>query len=307
MALNLSMLSSISTSFLQDLELVKALHQTADLQPYQHSNDKMPSEFALVKYSPQQIVFSFIGISLLFIISSISLKKMEQRFRLQSDKIMEIAYQFTNLCVNLFLGISGIYLYNFTLPAMDALIITNRITGFENYTHLAFVQIGYNLWALPVGYFLVNESKLMLGHHVATMFICITSAFTDFGFGYHVPFFFGLIEISSVPLAIMNYCKKNQEWAQEYIPSMKEIIRPIFAATFLTTRVFMWTPNMTDVIRSCILLLSTTPSTLAAAVLTIFTLSALFLSALQLYWGILISKGIIKALGSLALKKDKEV
>ena len=204
----------------------------------------------------------------------------------------------TNLFVNLCLVLYGIYYYNATVPKMSSLPVTHWIVGFHQYN--TFV---YNLWSLPVGYFLVGK----LGHHIATICVSLISALSTFGFRYYTPFFFGLIEISSVPLSIMNFCKKNKEWTKKHCPFLGEIIRPIFAIMFLTTRVFMWTPNIYDVLRSSFMLLLSSSSFLTKLVLGLFIVCVAFLTSLQYYWGWLITKGILKLLEGLKVKKVKEV
>lgn len=286
-------------SFTDDLKLVASLQEKVSAM----------HEGEMSAFNADSVAFVMMIASLVtavFGASFATLRSMSKKWNLQGQNIMLVSYQFTNLCVNLCLGLYGIYHYNCTLPDMSELPITTRIIGFSDYNTFGLLQIAYNLWALPVGYFLVKESTAMLCHHIATMIVSSFSVMCTYGFRYHQVFFFGLIEISSVPLAIMNYCKNNNEWSKKHCPRLAELIRPIFAASFLTVRVFMWSPNMYDVLRSSLLVLWNTHTVSNQVNLIIFIFAALFLTLLQYYWGILVVKNIVKVLSGLKLTVAKE-
>lgn len=292
--------SSFQSTLQKDLELVSTLHESEYNAPL------------ITNYTTamQNIFYISATITIAFVLLMIALRNTSKvrgggtsPSNLPDERKLHIAYQATNLCVNLILGLYGIYHYNFTLPSMNDLTVTERIVGFDHNLMFICSQIGYNLWSLPVGYFFMNETAAMMGHHIATITVSLISGLSTTGFRYHTVFFFGLIEISSVPLAVMNFCKNNKDLAQEYCPTVRDIIRPIFAAMFLTTRVLMWTPNMRDVLRSAMMLLWTSPSWFTSIVLFLFILSASFLTFLQFFWGYKIVKGIADKLQS--MKKVK--
>jgi len=253
--------------------------------------------------------YEHIIICIFFIISTISIAirtffhHNKKNLNIQASKADLISYQATNMLVNLFLGLFGLYSYNFCLPDMSTLLITHRIVGFHQFKTFACAQIGYNLWSLPVGYFIVGENTAMMGHHLATIAVSSISLYGRFCFGYHIPFFFGLIEISSVPLAIMNFCKGNPEIAKKYFPYLGAIVRPIFAVSFLTTRVCMWTPAIYDVLRSTVMLCWTCTSVVNQICLGLFFISVTFLTILQYYWGSLVVKGLLKVFQSVQVQK----
>lgn len=124
------------------------------------------------------------------------------------------SYQITNLLVNLTLGCLGIYYQLFLVPRGESTI--NKIVGYQHAKLFAIGQIGYQLWALPIGYFFVGETTSMLVHHVAVISVASVSTFLSCGFRYYTPYFYGLIEISSVPLSIMNSFKNNPDWIKSY-------------------------------------------------------------------------------------------
>eukprot|EP01083_Nonionella_stella_P244018 849758_1 len=145
-----------------------------------------------------------------------SLRVVAKKWNIQSQSINFIAVRSTNLLVNLVFGTYGFYHYNFTLPGMSTLKVTERIVGFQQYANFPCIQIGYNLWSIPAGVVIIGDDAAMIGHHIATICVSAISAFATTGFRYHAPFFFGLIEVSSVLLAIVNYCKENKEWSDKY-------------------------------------------------------------------------------------------
>jgi len=291
-------ITSADTSIANDLALVAELHQTTE--------SGCAIEEKLLNSDAVRLMLCVIAIiTAIFGSSWVFLRRKSKQWNIQNHNAVLVAYQFTNLCVNLFLGLYGMYHYFMTKPAPSKLLVTQRIVGFEQYSTFAMIQICYNLWSLPVGFFLVEESSTMLFHHVATIISSVISISCTFGFRYHQPFFFGLIEISSVPLAIMNYCKKNKEWEKENCPGLLNLIRKIFAVTFLTIRVIMYTPNIYDVERSVVMILWTSKSLSSQIGLIIFFFASLFISILQYYWGMLIVKGIINAVSGVKFKKVK--
>lgn len=276
-------LSSFQLGLRKDLELVSALHENAYEPPF-------VANFALYM---QHICVVFACISFAFVMFVVALRDLTTEKKITQQRKFQIAYQATNLCVNLTLGLYGIYHYNATLPHIKNLTVAERIVGFEDYLIFSCIQIGYNLWSLPVGYFLINETAAMMFHHIATICVSVVSGISTTGLRYYAVFFLGVIEISSVPLALMNFCKSNKELANEYFPRTKELIRPIFAAMFLTTRVLMWTPNILSVVRTVGMLLWTSTSFQTSFALVMLVISAAYLTMLQYYWGYLITKGLI--------------
>lgn len=226
-------------------------------------------------------------------------------FRKNQQLFKKGAYQFTNMSVNLFLGLYGIYHYYASVPQMHLVPITERIRGFPEFAIFGALQTGYNLWSLPIG-FVMKEPMAMVGHHIAVLCVGSLSCFSVHGFRYHAPFFFGVIEISSVPLSIMNFCKDNKDMKLKIgknskgdfpLEKLGGIIRPIFAITFLLVRVILWSPQILDVLRISGLLGYTCPSGdyVCRTALGSFWLSALFLTLLQFFWGSLVVKGILNA------------
>lgn len=212
------------------------------------------------------------------------------------EAFRKIAYQMTNLTVNLILGTYGLYTFFALVPPLESVSMSSRISGFPEYATFGALQVGYNLWALPIGLFFMKESKAMMAHHCAVIIVGSISAFCRNGFRYHAPFFFGAIEISSVPLAIMNFCKDHEELTKKHVPGLAGLIRPVFAVVFLVVRVIMWAPLIVDVLKSAALLGMACDTASCKVGIGSFWFSALFLTLLQFYWAHIIVIGIVKLL-----------
>lgn len=203
------------------------------------------------------------------------------------------SYQLTNMLVNLVLGCMGIY-YTMHI-SLDAPTL-DKIIGYEHFKVFSLAQIGYQLWALVIGIFFVNETSTMLVHHVAVICVCATSAFVHCGFRYYTPYFYGLIEISSVPLAIMNSFKDNKHWIKAY-PEIYTAVRMVFAIMFLLVRVVLWTPFYWSFFAIASMLLYSGGSTTSRVVLSCFILASLVLTFLQYFWASKIVAALVKGPG----------
>jgi len=224
-------------------------------------------------------------------------------YKEKKDLMVKLAYQCTNMTVNLVLGLYGLYCY-MDLPPIEKVSIVERIIGFKENAIFGALQVGYNIWALPIGAYFIGEKKEMMIHHVFVIIVGIISAFSVNGFRYHAPFFFGVIEISSVPLAMWNMTKSNRSLAEKYLPKIFQ--GPlIFIVLFMLTRVILWTPQIYDVLRMSGLLGYTCPDNSCRISMGIFLLSTVMLTLLQYYWAFLIVKGILRRMKTLPEKKDE--
>lgn len=215
-------------------------------------------------------------------------------------KVRKMAYQMTNLCVNFFLGTVGFYIYNYVLPPHTT--VEEQIAGFQDMYFLSCFQIAYQLWSIPVGLIYVRETVPMLVHHLTVLIVASLSCFFTNGFRYWTTFFYGVVEISSVPLAIMNTFKDNRHWIIEY-PKSYMAVRIAFAISFLIVRVYFYVPQKLRFLRDEYLLYSTNPSMLYKIYMSFVWISSLTLLSLQSFWASLIVKGLV---GPLLLKKKSK-
>ena len=278
-----------------DLELVSALHDKGSSE-----RDDLPSLiFTLLVTAAAVGTYNNIIFNILKTIFFKHYLDHRKKFRLT-------AYQITNMTINLFLGVYGIYTFYFSLPDLESVEITARIAGFKEYATFGAIQCGYNIWALPVGFIWMGEPKSMLMHHIAVIIVAGISCFGTCGLRYHAPFFFGVIEISSVPLALMNFCKNNKDIVESRFPRLLPGCRITFSVFFVLVRVIMWTPLIKDVLYSSGLLVYSCRDVTCVVGVGSFWLSSLFLTILQYYWATLIVKGYLDFFGIVSKPKNKD-
>mmetsp|Transcript_12529 Transcript_12529/g.27071 ORF Transcript_12529/g.27071 Transcript_12529/m.27071 type:complete len:345 (+) Transcript_12529:193-1227(+) len=205
----------------------------------------------------------------------------------------KMAYQVTNLVINLVLGLLGLYHFLYTVTPSDRTSPSQRVEGWDDLSIFGELQIGYQLWSIPVGIWLVNEHSAMLAHHVCVMIVASMSAFFTNGFRYFTPFFYGLIESSSVPLAVMNAFRGNPQLAQRY-PKVSQMSRNVFIISFFTVRFVLWMPQIIDYLRIAAMLFFTCRTTTCQVGCAMSWISAVGLTFLQLLWATKIVRGLVR-------------
>jgi len=204
------------------------------------------------------------------------------------------SHQMTNCIVNFCFTCLGMYYCKFVRPTGYEL--SERIVGLENLSIFHHFQIAYQLWAIYMGVFRLNDSLAMILHHFSVICVAISGSIFSVGFRYYFCFFFGVTELSSVPLAIMNMFKNHPEW-REKMPTVNAIIKLIFSASFFTVRVFMWIPHLSSLYWHMFLLGCITESSLVIFFLILAGICASFLTFLQLFWTWKIINGLQKMAG----------
>ncbi len=268
------------TTYQDEYEIIKAMHEShPTFVEWDHvRNDLIPA-----------VARSAFVITLVYALTAIAIRRLTSEG--SSSKIFKSAYNVTNLLVNATLGVMGLYYNHYVIDSN--LPLENRVLGYRAVFTMTCVQFGYNLWAIPVGLVLVNESPAMLGHHVAVLFVTSVSALFTTGHRWYVPFMYGILELSSVPLAIMNAFKDNPEYIKKY-PSAYACIRYIFAFSFLYIRWYLYLPLKYDFLRSFGFTVITHRTPFAIVVTGLTWCASFFLLLLQLLWGCLIIKGVVK-------------
>eukprot|EP00536_Pseudo-nitzschia_multiseries_P001964 jgi/Psemu1/182434/e_gw1.26.61.1 len=164
------------------------------------------------------------------------------------------------------------------------------------------MQLGYQCWSIPAGVFYANESKEMILHHLGVVFAASCGAFSHFGFRYWLPFFFGVFEISSVPLAIVNTFKDHPDAAKRH-PLLNHASRVSFVISFLYIRVWKWLPVGPLYMRNNFFLFLTTGYGLTKVFVLLQFLFGVYLGYLQMYWALIVVKISFDAVAG---KKKKE-
>lgn len=247
-------------------------------------------------------ILSIAGAITIFHLVVLKLVKVWQGSKEMTHAIWKASYQITNLFVNLTLGCVGIYYQIFKIKSDEAIL--DRIVGNEHMMLFSAGQVGYQLWALPIGIFFVGEAKSMIIHHVAVICVGSVTAFISSGFRYFTPFFYGVIEISSVPLSVMNSFKNNPDWIKKY-PGVYNNVRLVFGITFLLVRVVLWTPIFWNFVSLASMLLYSSEVVSTQIILAVFVFASLVLTFLQYFWASKIIGAIVK--GGQKKKSTKKV
>jgi hypothetical protein len=157
---------------------------------------------------------------------------------------------------------------------------------------MSAMQLGYQLWALPMGLIVVKEPTEMILHHWAVVLTSTMSGFVTLGFRYFSPYFYGLMELSSIPLAAMNTFKDNPKWMHRYQFTYL-VTRAAFSFGFLYFRIYLWLFIGPRFLLHNFFAFYTTGWRIEKLFLGAQWLLAMFLGVLQFYWAYLVTKGIV--------------
>jgi len=256
----------------------------------------LPAKFIWETLIPR-VVYTAIALLIIFFLVLKSFDRVAAG-KVDPANKYKVCYQFTNFCFNVCIGCVGLYLeYGFLAkqPIYHARSM-NKVAGLEYELYLpAALQLGYQIFAIPIGIYFKTETPTMLLHHVAVIFCSVLSGFFSLGFRYYIPFFLGIFELSSIPLAVVNLFKDNPSLAKAY-PRINLFCRLSFALSFLAIRWYMDLFRMPIYLRDNFIMFYTLEIGFAKFYLLFQFLAAAFLTFLQIYWGLLVSKGMIKFL-----------
>lgn len=266
--------------------------------------------------SLQAIAATCIGVSIVHLFAYHVLKQETIKHKWNHQERHKAAYQVTNFIVNVLLGLAGLYVSFFCHDDWDLVFphqvnIQQRVYGYTEFKYIAFaaIQVGYNLWCLPVGIIFVKEKVEMIGHHIAVVLTCTLSALASPGFRIHSPFFLGVFEVSSIALIIMNFLKDQHEWTQKHFKNGFDLCKLLFAFSFLTFRVVLGSPQIYSVIVATFWTVRELSSVNGAEYyrfwLICVAIGQCFLAVLQYYWAYLIVSGLMRMLNPTQKKKKK--
>lgn len=164
--------------------------------------------------------------------------------------------------------------------------------------HLITPMLVYQIWNL-IACLLHNEYRDLpsLAHHFVTAWLAYCG-FHPFAH-YYALFYFGIAELTTIPLNIVNSFKNVPNLQQSY-PLFYSNIRTLFAGSFLIIRTIWWPVVSYGLFMGCVDLLSSQKAH-STFVVCYFLFSNLFLTSLQFYWGYLILINVMK--GSKESKK----
>ena len=157
------MLSNLIPKY--DAEAFDAIHQASSFLPSEENYDTV------------QCILHVILVITIFHLCLLHAIKFWWNEKIISPGTRKASYQITNLLVNLTLGCLGIY-YQSRYIKWDA-PITDKIIGHEHLKIFSVGQIGYQLWALPIGIIYIGEKQSMIIHHLAVICVCTVSGKQD--------------------------------------------------------------------------------------------------------------------------------
>ena len=179
------------------------------------------------------------------------------------------------------------------------------------------------LWDIPIGLLAPSlKDGLMLAHHVG-MFAVAAVMSGMFSKGqmigyYYVPFYFGVIETSSVFLSVVDqFHPKRKEWFDwlndkenkdrcivKVTKQLNELCRTLFAISFIVLRgVYFPFTSFVHAIPDIWRAFENPPDGVPMWTGYFLIVSLFLFSCLQSYWGILVAKQIKKALAGGKQKK----
>lgn len=263
----------------------------------------LEKKFILDTVIPQIVLSSCALYAIYFVTSFLFEHYLLSQTKLGLAKRRKLCFQITSACANLLLSVMGVYFEYFVKSG--AFSLEEATQGGKEFIFLSTLQIAFQVFSIPIGILHTNESKQMLVHHTAVVVVTGMSAFFRNGFRYWTPFFYGIIEISSLPLAPYNWFKNNPEYSAKY-PALFDRVRLTFAFSFLWFRVAMFIPRIVPYLLQQYFLFSTHPSLPYRAFMSVAWICSLVLFFLQMMWGSLITRGLLKRFsGEKSTKKSK--
>merc|ERR1712060_1006135 len=197
----------------------------------------------------------------------------------------------TNLIVNVFFSAFGIYYYSILPPRSE---MKDVVFGCNDQVLFANSMFGYQIWSFLMEIFIMRKINGMLLHHFFAGCTSLITIICSIGFRFDGHFYFGLVELSSVPLAFVNIMKNNPSLMEKHA-KLYFYLRLSFAVSFLILRIFMFIPRMANFQRLTYFLSGQCPSFYCFFPLMVFRLCGIVLVFLQCVWGIKIVRGIFKA------------
>lgn len=251
------------------------------------------------------IALSAIVITITHLATFHLINSQSKRYSLSRKDAFKASYQLTNLLVNFSIGIYGLHecmkSKDFLFSKWSEGGIADHVFHHENFYLFPAFQVGYNLWSLPVGILYVKEPPSMIVHHISVIIICSLSATSHFGFRIHAPYFLGMFELSSVPLAVVNYLKDHHDWTVKHCKGPFMMMKILFAVTFVSIRIVLGTPHMYHSTKAAYWATfrfawgeTSFNSPLLRTWVGFVLLGQMFMALLQYWWAYLIGKAVAR-------------
>lgn len=215
-------------------------------------------------------------------------------------------YIVATFCVT-FLGVFGFLMYFQYFPGVDYRELeANQFYGRSNLVedYLIIPMIVYQYYDALVC-LVTNDLRdpTMLMHHIVTGtlgYFCLAPYAH-----YWAPFFFGMVEITNIPLTGMEIFDFFPDYQKKF-PLFHDVLRGCFVLGFYIIRLMMWPYIGYYFVKGSLELLFSNEGHSNFVVL-FYVLSCAFLSVLQAYWGFKIACGVKDALFPPSKEEDKKI
>jgi len=209
------------------------------------------------------------------------------------EKPLAAAHQVVVVVPFVFLAVKGTWIWFFDPDYVEAFKEDKVYGNYFPCIQLVSVMLAFQIWDFCSTVLMSKEVKGQaqhIAHHASSTLLCAIALLNGpHGFlMYYGPFFFGISEISSIPLAFMDLFKYSKELTATY-PNANEAIRVSFAVLFLLLRCIYWPIVSVNFWRNTL-----TYSAIPLWLEIVWYFFNISLTLLQFYWGSLIIKGIIK-------------
>lgn len=231
--------------------------------------------------------------------------RMLSRTKHFNTNAVDGAHQFVALGSFSWLGLFGAYIWFFD-PNFAVAFQGDKIFGFyEPARMLIHAMIGFMVFDTAC-LIAARAGPEFYVHHVLVLILANFGLMYDentWYMLYYGVFFFGVSEVSSIPLGFVDMFRGNKQLAEAY-PKVCDNVRTLFAVSFLILRIAYWPFVMYDFSINFFPRLGEMYWAPAFA----FGATAVLLTVLQWFWGFLIIKGIIKLVqGQKETEMDKVV
>jgi hypothetical protein len=186
--------------------------------------------------------------------------------------------------------------------------------------HLCIPLLVYQFYNLVICLIIAEmRHPLMLVHHTASLLCALFSLYPKPIFQYYGLFFYGIPEVSSIPLAFISVTKSFPFIKKDY-PNMFAVNKLVFGVLFLLVRIVLWTGVVisfwTDI---CQVFFSVSPqqqggggSSSSAAqevhsvgIVAYYCSANILVTGMQYYWGFIIAQQLLAGGGGGEKNKKK--
>ena len=231
----------------------------------------------------------FIGIPAIFVNIACGFRLFDlwpEPARKGSRKSDIMAFQIIGFICVTYLGIAGaIAWFDLNSNWNFSTLSNDRINGHEQFVedHLLMPMLSYQFWLIILCLVMNDLREIsMIGHHVVTFglsYVCLHPIL-----GYFVCFYFGLAELTNIPLTVYDTFKYFPELKKTY-PFASEIIKYIFVIGFYILRIGVWSHVTYNMISIDLYPLLQSGEAHSNIVMIFFLFAAAFLTGLQWLWG----------------------